>query len=92
MARARPHHHTVCDEVLPLEVLHRQPPPFPTSTSRFGIPVDNQGVARPAEGNADAIAHVCEPKPPQPVAPDSRVENYIGFLALKIISIKMLNS
>lgn len=90
MARAGTHHHTVGDEAPPLEMLNRQPPPSPASTSRFGIPVDIQGVARPAEGNADAIAHVHEPKPPQPVAPDGRVENYIGLLALKIISIKML--
>lgn len=90
MARARTHYHTVGDKALPLEVLGRQPPPSPASTSRFGIPVDIQGVARPAEANADAITHVHEPKPAQPVAPDGRVENYIGLLALKIISVEML--
>lgn len=92
MARAGTHHHTVGDETPPLEVLDRQPPPSPASTSRFGIPVDIQGVARPAEGNADAITHVHEPKPPQPVAPDGRVENYIGLLALKIISVGVLEN
>lgn len=90
MARAGTKHHTVGDEALSLEVINRQPPPSPTSTGRFGIPVDIQGVARPAEGNANTIAHVHEPKPPQPVAPDGRVENYIGLLALEIISVKML--
>lgn len=90
MARAGTHHHTVGDEALSLEMVDRQPPPSPTTTSRFGIPVDIQGVARPAEGNADAIAHVHEPKPSQPVAPDGRVENYVGLLALKIISIGVL--
>lgn len=90
MARARTQYHTVGDEALPLEMLGRQPPPSPASTSCFGIPVDIQGVARPAEANADAITHVHEPKPPQPVAPDGRVENYIGLLALKVISVEIL--
>lgn len=92
MARAGTHHHTVGNKAPPLEVLDRQPPPSPASTSCFGISVDIQGVTRPAEGNADAITHVYEPKPPQPVAPDGRVENYIGLLALKIISMEMLEN
>jgi hypothetical protein len=71
MARARSHYHSVGDEVLALEMFHHHPPPIPTSTSGFGVPVDIQGMARAAEGNADAVAHVCEPKPPQLVAPDS---------------------